>query len=118
MSNEASAKPAAAAVNVTALVKITSTSFVYSKSTKRYHSTVTVQNQTQQSIAAPLQLVLTNLPAGVTLFNATGTTGGNPFTTISTQSLAPGRSASIRIEIQAPSAAQISYTPAAYSGTF
>jgi len=117
MSNEASAKPASVPVNVTSLVKITSTGFQFKQSTKTYNSTVTVLNQSQQSIAGPIQLVLTNLPAGVTLSNATGTTAGSPYITISSQSLAAGRSVSVTIKVTAPSAAQISYTPAVYSGT-
>ena len=43
---------------------------------------VTVQNVTQQTIAGPVQLVLKNLTAGATLSNASGTTGGNPYITI------------------------------------
>jgi len=107
-----------APTNVTNLVKITSSGFVFNKPSKQYRSTVTVQNQTQQSIAGPLQLVLTNLPAGVTLSSASGTTGGNPYLTISAKALAAGRSASVKIDIQAASAGEISYTPAVYSGTF
>jgi hypothetical protein len=106
------------ASNVTSLVKITSTPFQYKSSTKTYNSTVTVQNASQQSIAGPIQLVLTNLPAGVTLSNATGTTGGSPYITVTSQGLSAGRSASVTIRVQAASAAQISYTPLVYSGTF
>lgn len=118
MSNEASAKPVSIPVNVTSLVKITSTSFQYKLSTKTYNSTVTLQNQTQKSIAGPLQLVLTNLPAGVALSNATGATGGSPYITVTSQALAAGRSVSVAIRITAQSAAQITYTPVIYSGTF
>ena len=111
-------KAGGAATNVTSLLKITSTSFVFNKTAGWYHSTVTVENASQQSIAGPLQLVLSNLPAGVTLFNATGTTGGSPYITISSQALAAGHSASVKIEIQAASASAISYTPVVYSGSF
>jgi hypothetical protein len=108
----------AAPVNVTSQVKITSTPFQYKSSTKTYNSTVTVQNQTQQSIAGPLQLVVNNLPSGVAMANATGTTGGSPYITITSQSLAAGRSASVTIRMNASSASQISYTAQVYSGTF
>ena len=118
MSNEASAKPVAAAADVTSSVKITSTALQYKTPTRTYNTTVTVTNQTQQTIAGPLQLVLSNLPAGVTLFNATGTAGGNPYITITANSLAPGRSASVKVEFRAPSASQISYTASVYSGVF
>ena len=119
LSSEASAKPASSgATNVTSLVKVTSTSFQYRASTKTYNSTVTVQNQTQQPIAGPVQLVLTSLPSGITLSNASGTTGGNEYITIATQALGAGNSAVVTIRIKAGSAAQIQYTPAVYSGTF
>ena len=118
MSNEASVKPVAVATDVTSQVKITSTSFQYKPSTKTYNRPVTVQNRTQQSIAGLLQLALTNLPAGVTLSNATGTTGGSPYITITNQALAAGRSVSVTIKIQALSAGEISYTPVVYSGSF
>jgi hypothetical protein len=106
------------ATNVTNLLKITASGFVFNQTTKKYQSTVTVRNQSQQSIPGPLQLVLTNLPAGVMLANASGTAGGSPYLTISTRALAAGRSASVKIVIQAASASQISYTPVVYSGTF
>jgi hypothetical protein len=118
MSNEASAKPAAVAVNVTSSVKITATAFVLNRNTRTYNSTVTVQNATQQSIAGPLQLVLTGLPAGVTLANAAGTTGGSPYITVTSGSLAAGKSASVKIQVSATSASSITYTPQVYSGTF
>ena len=105
-------------INVTSLVKVTSTAFAFNKTTKTYHSTVTVLNQSKQKIAGPLQLVLTNLPAGVTLTTASGTTGGNPYVTVTTQALAASHSASVKIQIQAGSASQISYTAQVYSGTF
>jgi hypothetical protein len=117
MSNEASAKPVSAAVDVTASVKISATAFTYSKPAKAYVSTVTVQNVTQQTIAGPLQLVLKNLTAGATLSNASGTTGGNPYITITTNSLGAGKSVSVKLQVHA-SSAQINYTPAVYSGTF
>jgi fibronectin type 3 domain-containing protein len=118
MSNEASAKPAAVAIDVTSQVKITSTSFNFNRSSRTYNGTVTVQNISQQSIPGPIQLVLRNLPAGVTLMNATGTTGGSPYIRVTNNALAAGRSTSVTLRIQAPSAAQITYTPAVYSGTF
>ena len=114
MSNEASAKPAA--VNVTSSVKISQTAFTYSKPAKAYVSTVTVQNVTTQSIAGPLELVLTNLAAGVTVVNASGTSGGSPYVTITTSSLGAGKSVAVKVQVQATSAGQITYTPVVYSG--
>jgi fibronectin type 3 domain-containing protein len=118
LSNEASATPVAA-VNVTSQVKITASGFTFNRTTKTYNSNVTIRNQTQQAIAGPIQLVLTNLPAGITLFNRTGTTGTSPFITLpGVSTLAAGQSATVKIEVQAASAGQITYTAAVYSGVF
>jgi hypothetical protein len=114
LSNEASAKPAAA--DVTSMFKITSTAFQLSGGT--YNSKVTVQNTSGHVVAGPLQLVLTNLPAGVTLANATGTTGGNPYITLVGSSLSAGKMAAVTIKLQASSPSQLSYQAAVYSGTF
>jgi len=118
MSNEASAKPVSAAVNVTGSLKITSTAFVYTKSTKRYSTTVTVLNQAAQAIAGPLQFVVTNLPSGVTLYSPAGTYSGSPYVTIPVASLAAGASTTVKLEFKASSAGQITYTPVVYSGSF
>jgi hypothetical protein len=118
MSNEASAKPVSAAINVTASLQIISTAFVYTKSTKRYSTTVTLLNQSSQAISGPLQFVVTNLPSGVTLYSPTGTYSGSPYVTIPGASLAAGASTTVKLEFKASSAAQIAYTPVVYSGTF
>jgi len=116
LSTETSGKPAA--VNVTSLVKITATAFQFNRNSRTYNSTVTVQNTSSQSISGPIQLVLTNLPSGITLSNATGSTGGNPYITVANGALAAGKSASVSIKIQASSASQISYQSVVYSGAF
>jgi hypothetical protein len=58
---------------------------------------------------------MTNLTAGD--INASGTTGGSPYITVTTRSLAPGSSVSIKVNVQA-SSAQITYAPQVYSGSF
>jgi hypothetical protein len=67
MSNETSGKPASVSVNVTSQVKVTATNFTFNRISRTYNSTVTVENISQHSVAGPVYLVLTNLPAGVTL---------------------------------------------------
>ncbi len=117
LSNEASATPDP--VNVTGLVRVTSSSFVFNGTTNRFSGTVTVHSQSQKPIAGPLQLVLTNLPAGVTVYNPTGSAGGNPYITIpGVVTLAPGQSASVAVQFAGPSSAHITFTPEVLSGAF
>jgi hypothetical protein len=100
-------------------VSITSTGFVFSRVTRTFNGSITVTNTGQNSILGPLQVVLTNLAAGVTLSNATGMTNSNPFITISSVTdLGPGQSASVNVQFLDSSFAAITFTPAAYSETF
>jgi sugar lactone lactonase YvrE len=100
-------------------VAVTSTGLLFSRVTRTFNGTVTITNTGQQAITGPVQLVLTNLTAGVTLANATGTTNGSPFITVpAVSSLGPGQSASVNLQFQDPSNRSIAFTPAVYSGTF
>jgi hypothetical protein len=59
----------------------------------------------------PLALVLKGLPAGVTLLNGSGTTGGNPyldFIPVGRQ-LAPGQVVTVSLTFSAKSLKSISY---------
>jgi hypothetical protein len=104
-------------ISVSSLVSVTSTGLVYSRVTRTFSGTLTVLNTSGQSIAGPIEIVLTNLTAGVTLLNATGTTAGNSYVTVlPSGSLAPGQSANIAIRFGDPSNALIHFTPIAYSG--
>ena len=122
MSNEASATPKAAssgAVDVTSKVSILTTTFVYSSKTVTLNGTMTVTNQSTQAIPGPLEVVLTNLPAGVTLFNLSGTTNGAPFITVpGVGSLAAGQSATVALEFKDGHSSPITFTTAVYSGSF
>jgi subtilisin-like proprotein convertase family protein len=106
-----------ATVNVTAQVRVTSTGLLYSRVTRLFVGTVTITNISAQSISGPLQLVLTNLSSGVTLANATGTTGGSPYITVpGVVTLAPGASASVGVQFDNQSNTFVSYTPMVLSG--
>jgi hypothetical protein len=97
--------------NVTAKVRITSHPLAYNK------ETFAIKNTSGQSIAGPLQLVLTNLPAGVTARNATGTWGGNPYLTISSSSFAPQATVNVVVDFSNPAGPPVRPTPAVYSAT-
>jgi uncharacterized repeat protein (TIGR02543 family) len=105
---------------VTALfssVQVTATAFVYNRSTKTFNSTYTIRNTSGQTLAAPLQLVLTALPLGVTVANPSGTYEGNSFVTgPGSAPLSPGASVSVALQFSDPSNGTISATPLVYSG--
>ena len=103
-------------LDVTSQVQITSTGFLFSRVTGRYNGTVTIKNTSASTISAPVQLVLNSLTAGVTLFNATGTTSGKPYIT-SNVSLAPGASVAVPVQFTNPGAVVINFTPTVLSGT-
>ena len=121
MSNEASATPNAppsGPVNVTNRVSIRTTTFLYSSKTGTFNGTMTITNRSTQPIQGPLEAVLTNLPAGVTLFNLSGTTNGAPFINVPVaSSLRVGRSATVTLEFKNPSSGPLTFTPTVYSGS-
>jgi predicted extracellular nuclease len=113
--------PASAPSNtdVTSSVSITSTGLSYSRSTKQFSGTLTITNTSGSALAAPLQLVLSGLPAGDTLANATGIGAAGPYiTAIPSGSLAPGASVQVTIRIGAPQSPSPIFTPLVFSGTF
>ena len=69
--------------------KVTTNGFVYSRSTKTYHSNVTVKNTGTQYVNGPVSVVFANLPTGVSLVNPSGTSLGSPYAVIPSLSAAP-----------------------------
>ena len=79
--------------DATNLVVITKTGFVLNRQTNTYDSVVTLKNISPFVVATPVQLVVSNLPADITLANAAGnTTQGNPYVGVNvpTNSILPG----------------------------
>jgi hypothetical protein len=110
--------PALGPVNVSGELSVTSSGLVYSHLTRTFSGTVTVLNTSGQSIAGPIEIVLTNLTAGVTLVNGTGTFVGNPYITVlASGSLPAGQSANVAVRFSDPSNALIHFTPVVYSGS-
>ncbi|MBV8830657.1 MAG: Ig-like domain repeat protein, partial [Acidobacteriaceae bacterium] len=104
--------------NVTGSVQVTNTGAVYSRATRLYSVTFTVQNTTSSAINGPVNLVLTGLPSGITATNSTGTFNGNPYWTVSGGSVSPGASVSVTVSYSDPSGASLAFTPQVYSGSF
>ena len=103
--------------DVTGQVKIVQSGLLYSRATRLFTGTITVTNNGAQAIASPVQVVLTGLTAGVTLANATGSSGGSPYIT-SNASLAPGQSVTVPAQYSNPGNVAINMTVKIYSGAF
>jgi hypothetical protein len=112
--------PCGCAADVTNSVTVTPGPIVLNPVTKHYAQTVTVKNNSANTLTAPISLVLQNLSETVTLAGATGVTEyvaplGSPYIT-SGVSLAPGKSTSFTLQFENPMNAAISYTTRVVSG--
>ena len=86
-------------------------SITYNSKTKLYSETVTLTNTTSGTLTGPMSLELTNLPSGVVLTDATGTTNGNPYYRFLTsgKTLKKGASVSITLTFTAASLSDITF---------
>jgi hypothetical protein len=109
----------AGAVNVSGQVRVTSTGLLFSRATGTFNGTLTVTNISAQNISGPIQIVLTKLPPGATLTNATRIFKGSPFVTVpGVTILAPNQSVTFVMRFANPAKASISFSPVIYSGSF
>jgi hypothetical protein len=103
--------------NVASQVRITQTGFAVNRVTMLWTATMTVTNTSTSPIDGPIDVVFTNLGGlGVTVSNASGMYGGNPYITVSAEDLAPGASASVYVQFTNTDNVLITFTPVAYSG--
>ncbi len=102
--------------DVSALVQVTQSGFVYNRATQLWLGTLTVTNSNVTPVLGPVQVELTNITAGVTMMNSSGTKGGNPYITVTAGPMAAGASAGVVIQFKNPSSGYITYTPVTYSG--
>jgi hypothetical protein len=94
---------------------VRTTGFLFSRVTGAFSGTMTVTNTGGQAVTGTILVELLNLTPGVTLVNATGTSGGTPFIVVpGTGSLAPGQSVSVTVQFRNPANALINFTPVVY----
>ena len=74
-------------------------SLTYNSKTKLYSETLTLTNITSGTLTGPMSVELTNLPSGVVLTDATGTTNGNPYYRFLTSGKTLKKSASTSITL-------------------
>ena len=103
--------------DVTSKVQISATALVFSHATLRSTTTLTITNTSSTAISGPLELVVTGLPAGVTLANESGTTaGGSPYILMAPATLiGPGQSITVLLSFSNPSGSLFSYGAGLYS---
>jgi FG-GAP-like repeat len=104
--------------DVSNLVVTIGSGLVYNPATQLYYGDIVVTNTSQSVIQGPsIEVVLTGLPNGVVVTNATGTTGaGDPFLGKNVAKLAPGAALPpIAVVFQIQASPSFSYTIKTYS---
>ncbi len=91
--------------------------FTYQSLYNTYNGTVTVTNTSSSRIIGPLNLVISSLPSGVSVVNATGAYNGKPILGFPyVYTLAPGDSASVNVALSNPNQASIQFNANLYTG--
>lgn len=104
--------------DVTSGFAIARSALAMNRVTGKFSGTITLTNTTSAAINGPFQVQLKNLPAGVTLDNATGSREGAPYITVNTTSVAPGAKFTVSLVFTNPGKVAISYTHGIFSGSF
>jgi len=107
-----------AATNVSGQVKVSTTAYMYNRISKMTTTQMTITNTGSTTIYGPIETVLTNMSAGWTLLNPTGTNNGSPYLTVSAGPIAPGASVSVQLQINYTGTTAITFIPVTYSGSF
>lgn len=106
-------------VDVSGQAHAESSGLVYNRLSRTYNGTITVTNTSAQPMPSSLHIVLSNMTAGVTLDNRSGTHNGSPYRTTApnVNALAPGESVGVPVQFTKPAGAEINYTVVVFSGT-
>jgi hypothetical protein len=113
--------PCGCAADVSAVMTVARSGYVLNPVTGRYAQTVTVTNNSANTITGPISLVLDSLSVTATLFNATGTTdslelpAGSPYLNVNVN-LAAGQNTSFVLQFADPTHAAINYTTRVLAG--
>ena len=108
------------AADVTSVVGVALGGVTLNPITKRYVQTVTLTNNSAATLSGPISLVLNALTAGVTLWNASGTTNlmlpaGSSYINAATN-LAPGQSIALQLQFTNSGNVAFSYSPRVLAG--
>jgi hypothetical protein len=98
--------------DVSSQVSVTGSGLVYNRSTQLFGGTMTLTNNGTSALNFSFEVVLTNLPTGVALANATGyTADGNPYILVNLPGggLAPGQSVNFTVLFSNPNRKLLQY---------
>ena len=98
--------------NVTGQVSLSESGLVYSRATQLFGGTITLTNTGTTAIGSTVEVVLTGLPSGVTLANASGyTADGNPYILVALpdDTLAAGQSINFTVLFSNPKKLSFQY---------
>ena len=98
--------------DVSSQVSVTGSGLVYNRSTQLFGGTMTLTNNGTSALNLSFEVVLTNLPTGVALANATGyTADGNPYILVNLPGggLAPGQSVNFTVLFSNPNRKLLQY---------
>lgn len=101
-------------IDETANATVTSSPFTYNRATRLFSGTVTVT--ARALLQAPLFVVLTQLPAGITVTNAQGTLPSGPWGELSTTPIAAGQTISFPVVFSDPTNVRMSFVVKLYAG--
>jgi hypothetical protein len=104
--------------DVTGSVGTDSSGLTFNAQTQLFYGQITITNTGADNITGPLPVVVSGLPAGVTLADAAGTDGaGDAYLNAAVSVLSPGQSTSIDVQFSDPSQAAVNYTVHTYDPT-
>ena len=99
-------------------LSISTSGFLFSRVTHLFTGTLLITNTGNQPTPGSLQLVFTDLAAGVSLERASGLFNGSPFITLpAATTLSPGQSVAVNVQFSDPADSRITFTPVVYSGS-
>lgn len=104
------------AANITAQTAMTRFGIIYNRTALTATSRITVRNNTASPMAGPLNLVISGLPSGVTLTNATAALGAAYVYNLAAP-LAPGQSVTVNLNFSLNAIGPINYAANVFSGT-
>lgn len=102
----------------TAQVSVLRSGLTLDRRTQQFIGTLDLINQSQQPLTGPMRLLLTELPAGVSLLNASGMYAGAPYLDVDAAGLAPGAKRQLPLQFSNPQRVGLSYTPRLLAGSF
>jgi uncharacterized protein len=104
-------------IDVTSNVQVSRSGLVLNRVTGVFSGTISIKNTSAATINGPINVLLRNLTAGVTLTNAAGTEGGAPYIT-GTGPIVPGATLTLPVTFSNPSRALLNYDVRVVSGNF